>query len=129
MVMKPTFYKKQQNNYKYVFGTRRVLFLVMIVLTEFKWLNRPISHYESHYSLYSLFTNRRPIYIFQGIYLMMGATPCKNVSSGIYGQRRPRSACASAQSDQYLHCPLTKSLNTIECFNGNARVRLCACAG
>ena len=36
---------------------------------------------------------------------------------GICGQRRPRSACASAQSDQGLRCPLTKSLNFIECIN------------
>ena len=28
-----------------------------------------------------------------------------------------RSATASAQSDQDLHCPLTKSLDTIECIN------------
>ena len=42
---------------------------------------------------------------------------CKNVSSDICGQRRPRSACASAQSDQGLHCPLTKSLATTECMN------------
>ena len=30
----------------------------------------------------------------------------ENVFSGICGQRRPRSACASAQSDQDLHYPL-----------------------
>ena len=36
------------------------------------------------------------------------------VSSGICGQRRPRSACASAQSDQGLHYPLSESLGTIE---------------
>ena len=29
---------------------------------------------------------------------------------GICGQRRPRSDCASAQSDQSLHCPLTSTL-------------------
>ena len=46
------------------------------------------------------------------------AAPCKNVSSGICGQRRPRSACASAQSDQGLWYPLTESLDTIECING-----------
>ena len=28
------------------------------------------------------------------------------------GQRRPRSDCASAQSDQSLRCPLTEELNT-----------------
>ena len=37
-------------------------------------------------------------------------------SSGVCGQRRPRSACASAQSDQGLHCPLTISLGTSECM-------------
>ena len=40
---------------------------------------------------------------------------------GIYGQRKPRSACASAQSDQGLHCPLTESLDTTECMNGKQR--------
>ena len=34
---------------------------------------------------------------------------------------RPRSACASAQSDQGLHCPLTESLDTIECMTGEQR--------
>ena len=42
---------------------------------------------------------------------------CKNVSYGICGQRRPR----SAQSDQGLHCPLTESLNTTKCMNGKQR--------
>ena len=32
----------------------------------------------------------------------------------IWGQRRPRSACASAQSDQGLHYPLIESLDTTE---------------
>ena len=36
---------------------------------------------------------------------------------GICGQRRHRSACASAQSDQCLRCPLTESVDTIECIN------------
>ena len=39
------------------------------------------------------------------------------VSVGICGQRRPRLACASAQSDQGLHCLLTESLDTTECMN------------
>ena len=47
------------------------------------------------------------------------AAPCENVSSRIYGQWRPRSACASAQSDQGLHYPLTKSQDTIEYMNGD----------
>ena len=39
-------------------------------------------------------------------------------SSGICGQGRPRLACASTQSDQVLHCPLTEPLDTMECMNG-----------
>ena len=38
--------------------------------------------------------------------------------SGICGQRRPRSARASAQPDQGLHCPLIELLDTTECMNG-----------
>ena len=45
------------------------------------------------------------------------AAQCENMSSGICGQQRPRSACASAQADQGLCCPLTESLDTIECMN------------
>ena len=40
------------------------------------------------------------------------------MSSGICGQRRPRSACASAQSDQDLHSPLT---DTTKCMNREQR--------
>ena len=40
--------------------------------------------------------------------------PCERVSSGILRQRRPRSACASAQSNQGLRCPLLESLDAIE---------------
>ena len=50
--------------------------------------------------------------------IVIRAAPCENVSSGICGQRWPRSACASAQSDQGLHCSITESLDTIECLNG-----------
>ena len=46
-------------------------------------------------------------------YIYMWAAPCEKVYSGICGQRRPRSACASSQSDQGLRCPLTESLDTI----------------
>ena len=35
-------------------------------------------------------------------------------SSDNCGQRKPRSACASAQSDQGLHCPLTESMDSTE---------------
>ena len=51
-------------------------------------------------------------------------------SSDICGQQRPRSACASAQSDQGLHYPLTESFDTTEYNNSEPRHRwLCACAG
>ena len=46
------------------------------------------------------------------------------MSSGICGQRKPRSACAFAQMDQGLHCPLTESLDTIACMNGKQRFEL-----
>ena len=42
------------------------------------------------------------------------AMPCENMYSGIWGQPRPRSACAYMQSDQGLHCPLTEKLDTTE---------------
>ena len=38
----------------------------------------------------------------------------RKLVSGVCGQRRPRSACASAQSDQGFNCPLTESLDTIK---------------
>ena len=50
--------------------------------------------------------------------LIVRAAPCGNVSVSICRQQRPRSACASMQSDQGIHCPQTESLDTIECFNG-----------
>ena len=54
----------------------------------------------------------------------------ENVSSSICGQRRPRSDCADAQSDQGIRCPLTESLDTKECMNGKQKPGLfCACAG
>ena len=46
-----------------------------------------------------------------------------NIDSGRCGQRRARSACASAQSDQGLRCPLTESLDTIERINGEQMSR------
>ena len=53
----------------------------------------------------------------------MWAASCENVSSGICGQRRPRSACASTQSDQGLYSSLTESLDTTECMNGEQSPR------
>ena len=54
---------------------------------------------------------------------------CQNVYSGICWQRRPRSACDSARSDQGLHCPQTESFETIEHINGEQmRGWDCACA-
>ena len=46
------------------------------------------------------------------------AAPCEKVSSGICRQQRPRSDCTSAESDQGLYSPLTESLGTTECMNG-----------
>ena len=43
--------------------------------------------------------------------------PCAKVSLRICGQPRPGSACASAQADPGLHCLLTESLDTVDCFN------------
>ena len=37
----------------------------------------------------------------------------KECFRGLCGQRRPRSACASAQADQGLRCSLTESLATV----------------
>ena len=37
----------------------------------------------------------------------------KKVPYAIYGQRRPESACAFAQVDQCLRCPLTESVDTV----------------
>ena len=45
------------------------------------------------------------------------AAPCEYVSSSTCGQRRPRSVCAPAQSDQGLRCPSPKSLDTSERIN------------
>ena len=55
---------------------------------------------QSHSSLYTL-----------------RAAPCKDVSAGIEGQRWPILACASAQSDRSVRCPLTESLDTTKCIN------------
>ena len=56
-------------------------------------------------------------------------TACENVSLGIMRLQRPWSACTSAQSDQGLQCPLTESLDTTECMNGEQRSGwyFCAC--
>ena len=47
----------------------------------------------------------------------MGLAVHKNVSPGICGQRRLRSACTYAQSDQGLHCPLTELFDKTDCMN------------
>ena len=49
--------------------------------------------------------------------LLIGSAPCENLSSDICGQRRPRSDCAYAQSDQGLHSPVKEPLDTTECKN------------
>ena len=42
----------------------------------------------------------------------------KHVFRHICRQQRPRSACASTQSDQGIHYLLTESLDTTECLSG-----------
>ena len=54
-------------------------------------------------------------------YDFVWAMSCENVPSGICGRRRPRSDCASAQSDQCLHSPLTKLFDTTKCMGGEQR--------
>ena len=64
------------------------------------------------------------------LFAAIWTAPCENVSSAICRRRRPRSACASAQSDQDLHWPLTESLDTTKYMKrAKARMILCACAG
>ena len=43
-----------------------------------------------------------------------------------WGQWKPWSDCTSVQSDQGLHYPLTKSLNTTECMNGEQKPGWCS---
>ena len=59
------------------------------------------------------------------------SAPRENLFSGICGQRRPSSDCASAQSDQGLRYPLTESLSNTVWIDGEqiTRMRLCACVG
>ena len=75
------------------------------------------------------------------LFRFIWATPCENVSSGVSGQRRPRSTCTSVQSDQGLQCLLIESLDTTECMKVEKRLEwyfahaqmiwtcpLCACS-
>ena len=48
----------------------------------------------------------------------MGRALGKRIFRHMLGQQMPISACASARSDQGLHYPLTESLDTTECMNG-----------
>ena len=45
------------------------------------------------------------------------------MSSDSCRQQRSRLAYTSTQSDQTLHCPLTESLDTTECMNGEESPR------
>ena len=58
-----------------------------------------------------------------GIESFIWVMPCENVSLGICGQRRHRSACTWSQSDQGLLCPLTESLDTEQCISGEQMPR------
>ena len=55
----------------------------------------------------------------------------ENMSSGICGQRRPRSACASAQSDQETSLSANKIIGYYTMYEwiAKAQMNLCACAG
>ena len=57
----------------------------------------------------SVFGGEISIYLNRRVFIM----PCENVLSGICGQRKLRSACATAQPDQGLQFPLQDSLDTI----------------
>ena len=61
-------------------------------------------------------------YFFQQWFHIWAAL-CKNMSSGICGQRRLRSDCASAQSDQGFRCSLTELLDSVEYINGGQMPR------
>ena len=50
--------------------------------------------------------------------IAMWTAPYENLCLGVCGQRRPRSACAFAQSDQGLCCLLKEPLDHIECIIG-----------
>ena len=55
------------------------------------------------------------------IHKMILDAPGENISSGICVQQMPKSAYASAQFDQDLHCPLTESLDSTKYMNGEQR--------
>ena len=66
--------------------------------------------------------------------IIIWVTPSKNVSLSICGQQRSRSTCASAQSDQCLHCPQTESgyNRMFQCFKkgltvnaGKTKIMIC----
>ena len=80
------------------------------------------------------FMDNRPIECFNGE--QMHGRDFAHVQDGvnprilsIYGQRKPRSACASAQSDQVLRCPQTDFFGYYRMFQrrANARMRLRMC--
>ena len=59
-----------------------------------------LCHAKNNLNIY--FTGSVPLVFSTRLY-----GPRENVSSGLCGQRRPISACASAQSDHGLHYPVT----------------------
>ena len=78
-------------------------------LTPFSlWMIRPHLHIDK------IHVNKIHFYVYC-------TAPCENVSLDISEQQRPRSACASAQSDLGLTCPLTESLDTTECMSEEQR--------
>ena len=65
-----------------------------------------------------LFSVARLCFTSSNIFVIMLAMTWENVTLGICRQRRPRLACASAQSNQGLCCPQTEIFDPIECING-----------
>ena len=53
----------------------------------------------------------------QTLLILIWAVPCKNMSSSIRRQWRPRSACTFKQANQGLRCPSKELLDNIECIN------------
>ena len=74
--------------------------------------NFVVDHSKLLYLNYSLFL----LYVSQ-LYIVSLAAPFQTMCPGTCGQWRPRSACASTQSEQGLRCPQTDSLDTIECIS------------
>ena len=109
-------YLHAKHKYKYfVLNIRIVRYGMFARGTHIKWngqISIPLRHIISlNHDIYNkeVFSSKR------GETQLFITRACKNLSSGVFGQRRPSSVCASAQFYQDIRCPQTESL---ECFNG-----------